>query len=535
MAPTKILEHMLAIIWLGVSVSALSDVEDLGQSEATFDMSELFGPAGQAEPNPDMTQREVTFDLGDIWGLEESDNTDNIMQKEVTFDLPDFLKEKVSSYSGPDITQREITDELAVGVTPRGPAQFSPRGYKPHHDASIPSVAFPPGRPTFENIQAICLHGTGRPRYPPGALPNSGFGHLRRQADAIHRTEAWYSQQCCQGTWEQQINRTLCCAHEAWTKALDLFCEDEFSVKTRHYHCCKLKPQARLNCFETEAPNPSYGPTTHYSGPELLPQGSGFTFTNNCPRMPRKPKVAAPRAMRRKPMRIPDIDFPPGRPTSSNIKLVCKLRKLRPRYVASCIPRGGYSWLARQSKAINRLERGLKRCCKEKENVLACADEKWREEMNRFCQDEHSVKTKHYKCCKKPEGDQRFSCFSSNAPHPDYTVLQKEIRPDLLFPHLGLVCETHKILKKVQGKIPVAGVVKKCCHLEQPLRNACVQNMLDTLQKEKCSAEPPSPMVTPDCCTPNPTNCFSDLLMESIRNAVKTPSFRRMKCPLSTA
>lgn len=93
-------------------------------------------------------------------------------------------------------------------------------------------------------------------------------------------------------------------------------------------------------------------------------------------RMPRKPKVAAPRAMRRKPIRIPDIDFPPGRPTSSNIKLVCKLRKVRPRYVASCIPRGGYGWLARQSKSINRLERGLKRCCKEKENVLACADEK---------------------------------------------------------------------------------------------------------------------------------------------------------------
>lgn len=69
-----------------------------------------------------------------------------------------------------------------------------------------------------------------------------------------------------------------------WKKALDLFCEDEFSVKTRHYHCCKLQAQARLNCFETEAPNPSYGPTTQYSGPELLPRGPGFIFTNNCPR-----------------------------------------------------------------------------------------------------------------------------------------------------------------------------------------------------------------------------------------------------------
>lgn len=92
--------------------------------------------------------------------------------------------------------------------------------------------------------------------------------------------------------------------------------------------------------------------------------------------MQRKPKLAAPRAFRREPASIPDIHFPPGRPTSSNIKLVCKLRKLRPRYVASCLPRGGYGWLARQSKAINRLERGLKRCCKGKKDVLACADEK---------------------------------------------------------------------------------------------------------------------------------------------------------------
>ncbi|KAG5270824.1 hypothetical protein AALO_G00172710 [Alosa alosa] len=523
MAQTKMLGHMLVAIWLGALASASSDVEDMGQREATFDMSELLGQAGRSDPNPDMSQREVTFDLADIWGLED---TDNLMQKEVTFDLPDFLKEKVSNYSGPDTTQREITDEFEVDLPPRGPGQFGPRGYAP------PRVPFPPGRPTSDNIQAICLHGSGRPRYPPGALPHTGFGHLSRQADAIHRTEGWYSQQCCQGSWQQNIHRTLCCAHQAWKKALEEFCEDEFKVKTRHYHCCKLRAQARLNCFQREAPNPTYKSTTRYYGPELLPRGSAFTFTNNCNRFDaRHSAAAAPRALRRE-SSVPDISFPPGRPTSSNIKWVCKLRKLRPRYVASCLPRGGYGWLARQSKAINRLERGLKRCCKGKKEVLACADEKWREEMNRFCQDEHGVKTKHYECCRLPAGDERLSCLSSKAPHPDYQAELLQRASNRVPPHLQLVCETHKILKKLQGKVPVASVVKKCCHLVQEQRHACLQDTLDSLQREKCSEKPLSPMVTPDCCGPNPTKCFSDLLLKSIKEAAETPSFKRRRCPL---
>ncbi|XP_062395146.1 extracellular matrix protein 1 [Sardina pilchardus] len=529
MAQTKMLGHMLVVIWLGVSASASSDAEDMGQREATFDLSELLGQAGHSDPNPDMSQREVTFDLADIWGLED---TDDLMQKEVTVALPDFLKEKISNYSGPDITQREITDEFEVDLPPRGPAQFGPRGYAPH-----PRIEFPPGRPTSENIQAICLYGTGRPRYPQDLLPRTGLTYLGRQADAIHRTEAWYSQQCCQGSWQQNIDRTLCCAHQAWKKALEEFCNDEFSVKTRHYHCCRLNGHARLNCFQREAPNPSYKSTTRYTGPELLPRGSAFTFTNNCKRHNTRQSAAAaaaaPRTLRGEKTIVPDISFPPGRPTSSNIKWVCKLRKLRPRYVTSCLPRGGYGWLARQSKAFNRLERGLKRCCKGKKEVLACADEKWREEMNRFCQEEHGVKTKHHACCRLAEGEERLSCFSSKAPHPHY---QAEMMSMMIqtppFPQLKLVCETHKILKKLQNNVPVASVVKKCCHLVPEQRHACLQDTLDSLQREKCSEEPPSPMVTPDCCGPNPSKCFSDLLLESITKAMETPSFRRRRCPL---
>ncbi|XP_012684598.1 extracellular matrix protein 1-like isoform X2 [Clupea harengus] len=505
----QLLGYMLVVIWLGVSVSA-----SRGRGDPDPD------------PYPDMSQREVTFDLSDIWGLEDED-TDGLMQKEVTFDLPDLLRDRVSNYSG-SISQREVTDEFAVDLTPRGPGQFGPRGHAP------PRVAFPHGRPTPQNVQAICLHGTGRPRYPAGALPRTSFSHLSRQADALHRAEAWYSQQCCQGNWQQDIERTLCCTHQAWEKALELFCEEEFSIKTSHYFCCKIEGKARWNCFEREAPNPSYQATTHYFGPELLPRGPAFTFTNKCPRSQRRPQrmSAATRAQRGQSGHIPDISFPPGRPTSSNIRMVCKLRKLRPRYTPSCLPSGGFGWLARQSKAINRLERGLKLCCKAKKDVLACADGKWREEMDRFCQDEHGVKTKHYECCKLPEGEARLSCFSSKAPFPDYRgeLLQRQIVPA----DLSHFCVMHKILNKQKVALPVDNVVNKCCHLVPEQRNACVVDMLDSLQRESCSAEPPSPMVTPDCCVPNPPKCFLELLMKSIFKGAETPSFRRKRCPLST-
>lgn len=530
MAKTKILGHTLAVVCFGILVSASRDVEDVGRSEAAFDESK-HGQTGHGDPNLDMSQREVTFDLADIWGFEE--DAEDVMQKEVTFKPPDSLKEKVSRISGPDMGQRDISDDLLAELefrsthhlAPSGPALFSPRG-------APPSVVFPPGRPTPENIQAICLHGSGRPRYPQESLPLSGFSHLSRQADAVHRTEAWYSQQCCQGDWQQKAERTWCCARQAWEKALNQFCEDEFGIKTRHYHCCKLQKRARWLCFEREAPNPSYQPTTRYLGPEVLPQGPGFTFNNNCPRTQEKETAGIPRALRGESSHVPDITFPPARPTASNIRHVCQLRKHRPRYIPSCLPRGGFGWLARQSKSVNRLERGLKRCCKGKKKVLACADEKWKEEMKRFCRDEHMVKTKHHECCKLHQGQQQFSCFSSKAPDQNYTraLLQREIHPVL--PHIRLVCDTHKILKKLQVGVPVDTIVKKCCHLEAEKKSPCLQDTLNELQRESCSAQPPSSMVTPDCCGPNPTECFSDLLMKSIKKAVKSPSFTRRKCPL---
>lgn len=73
---------------------------------------------------------------------------------------------------------------------------------------------------------------------------------------------------------------------------------------------------------------------------------------------------------------VPHISFPPGRPDSSNIALICAHHKTRPRYIPKCLPRTGYGWLVRQSKAINVLEREYKQCCKEKKSDQRCAEKK---------------------------------------------------------------------------------------------------------------------------------------------------------------
>ena len=75
---------------------------------------------------------------------------------------------------------------------------------------------------------------------------------------------------------------------------------------------------------------------------------------------------------------VADINFPPGRPSADNIQSVCRFGKLRPLYLPRCLPSTGYGWLARQSKAVNRLEKGFKHCCKGKKDVLSCADGKVR-------------------------------------------------------------------------------------------------------------------------------------------------------------
>ncbi|XP_063044128.1 extracellular matrix protein 1-like isoform X2 [Engraulis encrasicolus] len=147
-------------------------------------------------------------------------------------------------------------------------------------------VSFPPGRPTSENIRNICLHGNARPRYPLTDLPNGGHGTVRREADVIHRTEAWYSQQCCQGDWEKNTRKAVCCALHAWKKTMDILCEEESMIKTQQRSCCQVQGKERRDCFAGKAPNPSYlPPSSPYTGPNVLPQGPAFVPPGTCSTM----------------------------------------------------------------------------------------------------------------------------------------------------------------------------------------------------------------------------------------------------------
>ncbi|KTG37074.1 hypothetical protein cypCar_00007869 [Cyprinus carpio] len=125
---------------------------------------------------------------------------------------------------------------------------------------------FPPARPSVTNINAICLYGNGRPRYPASYFPSSGHAYARRAVNAVNRLESWFDQ-CCYGGLSLGNGQILCCAEQAWKNTLSYFCVEEYSTKTLVHECCEKKGEERWNCFESQAPNPSYQPMCGYTAP----------------------------------------------------------------------------------------------------------------------------------------------------------------------------------------------------------------------------------------------------------------------------
>lgn len=495
----------------------------------------------------DLSQREV--DLTDILGADEEPM---IMQAKISH-TPDwmeaFIKRAESSRSADtDAPQSGIAQVRDEGAIPGGRPVLTPRSFGP------PRILFPPSQPSPSNVHAICLHSAQRPRYPSSMLPRSGFGHLSRQADVVNRVEARYAW-CCQtqGT-NQGHNVTLCCARQAWEQTLIQFCENEFSIKTRHYHCCKKEGQAaQFRCFQQEGVNSDYQPITQ--NPETVTASKkGFKFNpNTCQRSrPIRPEPG-PRAVRGKKKKKPlppttrdaDISFPPGRPTATNIQSICSFRKLRPLYLTKCLPRKGYGWLVRQSKAVNRVERAFKQCCKGKQEgqqeVLSCAEGKWSELLDRFCVEEEG-KSPRFSCCELAPGEERYDCFSSRSPHPDYGP-KLHSSPSSAFPTntqdttLGQICETHKIIKKkFDVGFSVKKIVRECCPLPADQKTTCVEEKLVAVSEDLCKGQVLASDVH-SCCSSspsqNPLTCVSNQLLEAITMATTSPRVRKRKCPLS--
>ncbi len=74
--------------------------------------------------------------------------------------------------------------------------------------------SFPPARPSVNNLNAVCLYGNGRPRYPAFCFPSSSYAYAHRAGNAVNRLESWLGQ-CCFGGLALGNGQILCCAKQA--------------------------------------------------------------------------------------------------------------------------------------------------------------------------------------------------------------------------------------------------------------------------------------------------------------------------------
>ncbi|XP_077576513.1 extracellular matrix protein 1 isoform X2 [Stigmatopora nigra] len=464
-----------------------------------------------------LEQREVTFDLGPIKQERSFGESIEMQQEADLSDLIDIVKE---------ISMSEKMDtSRGKGFRPR---HFAPRGFHPDVEfhSEIPMlnypVQFPLGRPTADNLQAICMNGDLRPRYPDSYFPRSGFGQLRRRASAINIGESWLST-CCMGNQTWGTNVTLCCVTQAWELSLENFCTEDSSVKDRLHHCCREKGSQRLDCFQKDSPNPSYDPT------EALPvvplhDAVEFNFDqNNCSSSP----VTQPSFSEQSSSKKSELIFPPARPRLDNLDSLCRNQKLRPMYTLKCLPKNGYELLARQAKLINRVEKGYKQCCKKNHSLLECAEQKWRDAIGRFCSSKKGGKT-DYECC-VGSPDNQVQCFQSASPDPNYNVTSQEV----LSPQ---ICQSRKIIKKVlPDGFHAKNILNECCTLPAENQAACFVQKIEGTSTRMCPAKKTAPPLTRRCCRMAPQGqpkCFINFVMDAITKATKVSNRKKKRCPL---
>lgn len=77
---------------------------------------------------------------------------------------------------------------------PRNPPLHCPQGRRGVWGHRLDG--FPPGRPSPDNLDQICLPERPHVVYGPWNLPQTGYSHLSRQGEALNLLETGYSR-CC--------------------------------------------------------------------------------------------------------------------------------------------------------------------------------------------------------------------------------------------------------------------------------------------------------------------------------------------------
>uniref|UniRef100_A0A3B5KDV0 Extracellular matrix protein 1b n=1 Tax=Takifugu rubripes TaxID=31033 RepID=A0A3B5KDV0_TAKRU len=414
-----------------------------------------------------------------------------IEQREITFDFETIMKGQSFNTSARFTLKHAVTCRLFLS----GPAI-------PYH------VHFPLARPSSDNLQAICSHSAHRPRYPQTYFPNSGYGQLKRRATAVNNAEFWFSD-CCRQNATLGSEATLCCATQAWEHHIKLFCEEDSSVKDRLYECCRKRGGEQHDCFHDDAQNPNYDPTEERP---VTPVASKDEFSfepSTCPRNKQPPSSQNV------------SNFPLGRPTPDNIEALCQNKKLRPLYSVNCLAGPQNKLLAQQAKSINRMERGFKVCCKNKQEVLNCAEQKWREELDMFCE---KIRTKKQKvhCCSLAQ-HHRFECFQDASPDPHYQMFSA--KEELA---LNKLCEDHKLIKKkLPDALPLKAFVSQCCPLPIQNKTDCFEQRV----RRVCSSKKKtSPAVSRCCRAAGVPGCLSKLFMHAVNKVAHIK--KKKTCPL---
>ncbi|XP_075048154.1 extracellular matrix protein 1 isoform X2 [Mixophyes fleayi] len=399
------------------------------------------------------------------------------------------------------ISQREVQLPLLI----QGEPMLSPRGRKPLLTPGSNVKDFPPGRPSHGNIENICSKNRHRVSYDRHNLPQTGFSHLGRQGKSLNELEEGFTRCCLQ-------SNKLRCAQEEWKTAMDDFCTAEFSVKTRHYHCCKKRGSEREDCFSNEAPNPSYDtPISMLQEAKVVPNLGATQTLNPCPRGSPMCRDSMKRGYT-----WSDLAFPPGKPKSSNIQNICKLGKYR-LYTDKMLAQNGHKYSTRQSKAINRMEKEFKKCCKT--NDVSCAQTGWENVLDKFCEEERGVKTVPHTCCNGQHDQALMShCFSSEAPFPEYDREVEKLNLGLVTENiLEKLCGEFKLLTKKHLSLLTSGLKDSCCALPQDSKLRCAAEQKDEYIKTLCGSKKDSWKDPQDCCNKGEQErgeCFSFYLQD---------------------